>query len=220
MTNKLRYLLLLLFISVSFYSCKTEKSGNEDLATVEVKEWQPEDTRSLSGVSVKRGLILNTEKGTDGYVLFEPSSSTFTFLINKEGDVVHTWESDLNSMNSYLLPTGNLVRLERDENFPTFAAGGQAGRIREYDWEGNMVWDYKYFSETELIHHDIEIMPNGNILAISYEALSTEEAIALGKDPHHIPKAGIWLDKIIEIEPVKPDGGNIVWEWHMKDHLI
>jgi len=220
MTNKVRYLLILLVASVSFSSCKTEKSNKEDLKIVEVKEWQPTDTRSFSEVSAERGLILNTEKGTDGYVLFEPSSSLFTFLINKEGDVVHTWESDLNSMNSYLQPNGHLIRMERDEDFPTFAAGGQSGRIREYDWDGNILWDFKYFSETELTHHDMEVMPNGNILAISYEALSLDEAVAAGKDPHHIPKAGIWLDKIIEIEPIKPDGGNIVWEWHMKDHLI
>jgi hypothetical protein len=83
-----------------------------------------------------------------------------------------------------------------------------------------MVWDFKYYSETELTHHDIEVMPNGNILAISYEALTPEEAVAAGKDPKHVPKAGIWLDKIIEIQPIKPEGGNIVWEWHMKDHLI
>jgi hypothetical protein len=220
MTNRVHYLLLFLVVSISFYSCKTETSNTEEQKIAEDKVWKPEDTRSLSGVSAKRGLILNTEKGTDGYVLFEPSHSTFTFLINKEGDVVHTWESDLNSMISYLQPNGHLIRLERDEDFPTFAAGGQAGRIREYDWDGNIVWDFKYYNETELIHHDIELMPNGNILAISYEALTAEEAVAEGKDSHHVPKAGIWLDKIIEIEPVKPDGGSVVWEWHMKDHLI
>jgi len=217
---KINKSLFFAFILLLAFSCKENQPKPEVAEKIEVREWKPEDTRSLTGVSAKRGLILNTENGTDGYVLFEPSSSTYTYLINKEGDVVHTWESELNSMNSYLLPNGHLFRLERDENFPTFAAGGQAGRIREYDWEGNMVWDFKYFNEKELTHHDFEIMPNGHILAISYEALSVEEAIAAGKDPHHIPKAGIWLDKIIEVKPVKPDGGTIVWEWHMKDHLI
>ena len=36
-----------------------------------------------------------------------------------------------------------------------------------------------------------------------------------------IPKAGLWPDKIVEIEPQdKPHGGKIVWEWHIWDHLI
>ncbi len=77
------------------------------------------------------------------YVLYEPSNGTLTYLMNKQGEVVHTWSSDLNSMNSYLQPNGHLIRMERDENFPTFAAGGQAGRIREYDWDGNILWDFK-----------------------------------------------------------------------------
>ncbi|MBT8283396.1 MAG: aryl-sulfate sulfotransferase [Muriicola sp.] len=208
-------LFLLLLIS-----CKTDTPQKAEIAVEEVKVWQPDDTRSMTGVMAKRGLIYNSEADTEGYVLFEPSSGTKTFLINKNGEVVHSWNSDLNSMNSYLQPNGNLIRMERDENFPTFAAGGQSGRIMEYDWEGNLLWDFEYYSETYLTHHDIEIMPNGNILAISYDALSAEEAEAAGMDPQHIPKAGIWLDKIIEIEPVKPKGGNIVWEWRMQDHLV
>jgi hypothetical protein len=63
-------------------------------------------------------------------------------------------------------------------------------------------------------------MPNGNILAISYDALTAEEAKKAGKNPELIPKAGIWVDKIIEIKPTKPEGGEIVWEWRMRDHLV
>lgn len=201
-------------------SCKNEPKPDAIAQAVEIRQWAPTDVRSMSAVTHERGVLVDTEGDTPGYVLFEPSTSTFTFLIDKQGRVVHTWESDMNSMNSYLLPNGHLVRLERDPDFPTFAAGGQAGRIREYDWDGNMVWDFKYYSETELTHHDFELMPNGNILAISYDALSPEEAAQAGKDPEQTPRAGIWLDKIIEVKPTRPEGGDIVWEWHMKDHLI
>jgi hypothetical protein len=218
MNTRLSFLLVLLL--GSFLSCKTEPKPEPMAEAVEVHQWQPDETRSLSGATFERGLITDTEDDTPGYVLFEPSTSTFSYLIDKQGKVVHTWETDLNSMDSYLQPNGHLIRLERDENFPTFAAGGQAGRIREYDWDGNMVWDFKYYSTTTLIHHDIEILPNGNILAISYDALSPEEAIAAGKSPEHLPKAGIWIDKVIEIKPTKPEGGEIVWEWRMRDHLV
>lgn len=218
MNTRLSFLLVLLL--GSFYSCKTEPKPEPIAEAVEIRQWQPEDTRSLSGISLERGLITDTEEDTPGYVLFEPATSTFSFLIDKQGQVIHTWKSDLNSMDSYLQPNGHLIRLERDENFPTFAAGGQAGRIREYDWDGNMVWDFKYFSKTTLIHHDIEVLPNGNVLAISYDALTPKEAIDAGKNPEHIPKAGIWIDKIIEVKPTKPEGGEIVWEWRMRDHLI
>ena len=202
------------------FSCREEPKTEAVAEIAAVKEWQPDDTRSLSGLLEPRGVIKDTDQDTPGYVLYEPSKSTYSYLIDKEGNVVHVWDSDLNSMNSYLLPNGHLVRLERDPDFPTFAAGGQAGRIREYNWEGELLWDFEYATETELLHHDIEIMPNGNVLGISWEVIPPEEAIALGMDPEKVPKAGIWLDKIVEIKPVYPDAGEVVWEWRMKDHLV
>jgi hypothetical protein len=63
-------------------------------------------------------------------------------------------------------------------------------------------------------------MPNGHILAIAYEAKSYDQAIAMGRKPEKTPKDGPWLEKIIEIVPEGKKGGKIVWEWHLKDHLI
>jgi len=215
---------ILAFTAILFiaYSCKKEVPQPEivDVEKAEVKVWKPEDTRSLNGLMAQRGLTKNTEFATPGYILFEPSSSTFTYLMDKEGNIVHTWNSELNSMLSYLLPNGNLLRLERSTETPTFATGGMAGIIREYDWDGNEVWYFEYANEKELLHHDIEVLPNGNILAISYAAITQEEAIAAGRDPKNVTKSGLWADKIIEIKPTKPSGGEIVWEWHTWDHLI
>ncbi len=45
-------------------------------------------------------------------------------------------------------------------------------------------------------------MPNGHILAIAWEANTTEEVLAAGRKPTHNTKAGLWPDKIVEIEPV------------------
>ena len=211
--------LLLLPLFFLTYSCKKETKDPEP-ETVEVKQWNPEDTRSITGVTAKRGLISKTDESTEGYVLMMPSESSSTYLINTEGDVVHKWDSELASLHGYLLENGHLIRLERDMDFPTFAAGGQAGRIREYDWQGNLLWDYELATATELTHHDFEVMPNGNILAIAYEVKTPEEAVAAGRDPERTAKAGIWPDMILEIKPVKPSGGEVVWEWHMWDHLV
>lgn len=216
---KFRIVLMVCVLLITV-SCKKENPVTEVQKLTEVRQWDPEDTRSITGVLAERGLILKTEEATPGYVMFQPSSGVDTYLINMDGKVVKSWSGELSSMISYLLDNGHLIRLERDEDFPTFAAGGQAGRIREYDWDGNMVWDFEYANEKELIHHDIEIMPNGNILAISYEVKSKEEAIRAGMDPKHVPNAGVWPDKIIEIKPSKPSGGEVIWEWHMWDHLI
>jgi len=217
---KIRFIVLLTILLGFTFSCKTDNSKQEETPTIEIRQWKPEDTRSLNGLTTQRGLIVNNEKSTPGYILFEPTASTFTYLMDKDGNIVHEWKTDLNSMISYLLPNGNLMRLERSTNTPTFAAGGMAGTIREYDWDGNVLWKYELANENELLHHDIEILPNGNILAISYEAISQEKAIEAGRNPENVTKAGLWVDKIIEIKPSRPEGGEIVWEWHTWDHLI
>lgn len=219
---KIRFILLLFILfGFTFFSCKTDNSKQDVVQTEEIRQWNPEDTRSLNGVTEKRGLKLNTEMATPGYVMFSPTSSTDTYLMDMEGQIVHKWAGTLSSMMSgYLLENGHLFRLERDENFPNFAFGGQAGIIREYDWDGNLLWDYKLANEKELLHHDIEVMPNGNVLAICYEARTPEESVAAGRDPGRVLKGGLWIDKIIEIKPTRPSGGEVVWEWDMMDHLV
>jgi hypothetical protein len=217
---KLRFVFLSLLLLGSFISCKNDPEPKKLALATETRQWKPEDLRSMNHLTAKRGLRYISDKATPGYVLTHPSEGTSTYLIDLDGNVLHSWSSELNCMNAYLLENGNLIRLERDTDFPTFAAGGQSGRIREYDWEGNMLWNFEYANEKELTHHDIEIMPNGNVLAISYDAKTPEEAIAAGRDPEALPKAGLWPDKVIEIKPIRPDGGEIVWEWHMWDHLV
>jgi NADH:ubiquinone oxidoreductase subunit len=170
--------------------------------------------------AVPRGLIINSAEATPGYVLYSPGGSTFTYLLNHAGKVVHSWESDYKPSAMYLLPNGNLLRGGREPEPPVFKGGGQAGRIQEFSWDGELLWDFKYANEDHLQHHDIEPLPNGNILAIAWESKDAQEANRIGRRPDLIPKVGIWPTRIIEIEPQRPNGGRIVWEWHAWDHLI
>ena len=212
--KRYNFLFGLLFF-IAFFSCKKEATEVQETSLI-----TSDSTRSITGVLAKRGLINKTSNATDGYVLYAPSAGTVTYLMDMDGNIVHKWDGEFNSMHAYLHENGHLFRLERDPEFPTFAAGGQSGIIREYDWDGKMLWHYKLADDDELLHHDFEIMPNGNILAISYQAKTPEQAIAAGRKPESLGKAGIWPDKILEIKPTKPNGGKIVWEWHMWDHLV
>jgi len=63
-------------------------------------------------------------------------------------------------------------------------------------------------------------MPNGHWLAIAWEHLSPDQAIALGRDPKVLDSYGLWPDVVIELEPTRPKGARIVWEWRAQDHLI
>ena len=217
---KIRFILLLSILLGLTFSCKTDDSKQEVSQVQEIRQWKPEDTRSLTGILAERGLITKTDSAQEGYVLFEPTHSTKSFLINRDGQVVHEWNTNLYANQAYLLENGNIIRQEQNIDVTTFAFGGYYGKLREYDWDGNIVWEFNYADENHILHHDIEPLPNGNILAIAYEVVSQEEAIANGRNPETVTSAGLWVDKIIEIKPIKPKGGEIVWEWRMMDHLV
>jgi hypothetical protein len=178
------------------------------------------DPRPVGAVE-PRGLRLRCGGVSPGYTLFAPLSSQTTYLIDLDGQVVQTWKSDLlPSAWVYLLDNGHVLRGGSDPGFSGFAGGGQGGRFQEFDFDGNLVWDFKYNPQGRLPHHDVAVLPNGNILAIVWEIRSAEEARNSGRKPAFTAKNGIWPDMLIEFEPQKPNGGRIVWEWHIWDHLV
>lgn len=156
----------------------------------------------------------------EGYVLYSPLLSTTTYLMDKEGRVVHVWEGDLAPGASvYLLDNGHLLRCARHPDVP-FRGGGSGGRIQELSWDGTLLWDFVLANEERLQHHDIEPLPNGNVLAIAWEFKTSEQAVQAGRNPKWLSSAGLWPDCILEIQPQPPSGGRVVWEWHVWDHLI
>ncbi|MEW6741914.1 MAG: aryl-sulfate sulfotransferase [Planctomycetota bacterium] len=179
--------------------------------------------RGVDGRAARRpeGLLRNESGAFAGYTLYAPFNTTTTFLIDMEGRVVHTWKSTLPPGQSvYLLENGNLLRAERDPDNMLFHAGGEGGRIREYTWDGELVWDYSYASERYLQHHDIEPLPNGNVLLIAWDRKNADEAIDAGRNPDLMTAGELWSEHVVEVEPVRPREGNIVWEWYVWDHLI
>ncbi len=174
----------------------------------------------LKGYSQTVGLIQHdSESLDDGYVLFAPINATNTYLIDKCGELVKTWPSTYKAGQSvYLLPDGTLFRTCNTNN-TTFIAGGQGGRVEKIDWDGNVTWSYNVSDATKCQHHDAKVLPNGNVLILAWESKTKAEAIAQGRNPLQVP-ATLWSEQILEIEPVGLNGGNIVWEWHLWDHLV
>jgi len=167
------------------------------------------------------GLRLRTEEATEGYTLIAPLQSGSTFLLDMEGEVVHRWKTGLAPGNAVsLLPSGNLLRCVRVEDNEPFRGGGIGGRLQELAPDGSVVWDYSLATEEYHHHHDIEVLPSGNVLAIVWERLTRERAIELGRDPEATADDGLWVDAVYEIEPLRPDGGKIVWSWSAADHLV
>jgi hypothetical protein len=170
----------------------------------------------------RTGVRINTPDTWDGYTLFAPLIGETAYLIDMDGQPVKTWSLDTpTSQEPYLLPNGNLLYQTGASSamLEQFGqAGGVAGGVREFTWDGELVWSFEYAGDTFIQHHDIEPLPNGNILMIAWEALPNEEALALGMRPENLPEGGtIWPDQIVEVDPATNE---IVWRWRAWDHLV
>jgi len=179
-------------------------------------------TTSASAQDEERGLKLNTPDAYPGLNLFSPLESGNTYLIDNDGRLVHEWISDYRPSAVYLLPNGHILRTAGYglQGNGTFHGGGSGYRLEEFDWDGNKVWEYIYASDKHLMHHDVEPMPNGNVLILAYEMKTKEESIQAGRNPEVLRDGEIWSEHIIEVKPTHPTGGEIVWRWHLWDHLI
>ena len=175
------------------------------------------------------GLMLNTSNVYPGYILFSPKQNTMTYLIDNEGRIIHEWTASKYSpgQSSYLLENGHLLRpCYNQQVTPTpNTGGGEGGRIEEFDWEGNLVWELNWATSTYMQHHDIKRLPNGNIIMLVVEKKTYAQAIAAGFNPNMfqpgiITDQAILPDSVVEIQPTGSSGGNVVWEWHVWDHLI
>ncbi len=210
-------LLFTLLISISIGSFGQPNANNKD--TSNKKTPAPKD-RNMFGQGIPRGLTINSEGLSNGYIMFPVANSASVYLINRKGEVVHEWKGNYGVMGAYLQNDGSLVQNASDPDFPVFAGGGETGRIQKITWDSKMLWDFEYANEQAHAHHDFTVMPNGHILAIAWEARTVNEVLAAGRKPKLTPKAGLWPDRIIEIEPLDNMHGKIVWEWHVFDHLI
>lgn len=137
-----------------------------------------------------------------------PYEGGITLLIDMNGNVVHKW--NVGTERARLLPNGHLVIIGTDTN-----------KILEYDWEGNLVWEYrvpiiskkKGYPIPGVIHHDLRRLPNGNTIFLYHDAVP-EEYMKSVRDPERRALKLIG-DCICEVNPK----GEVVWEWHEYKHL-
>jgi len=150
------------------------------------------------------------EKACVGYMLFWPwglDGKSPVFLIDMEGNVVHTWPALVN---------------------PKFYEDGLLiGGFKELDWDGNVLWEW---TEVPQVRPNMFIKHNGAQMwriwnpklkqhtylgKVHITPTTQEEAVAAGCDPSknytRAYRAGL-----IEVDREF----NIIWEWDFLDHVI
>ncbi len=164
-------------------------------------------------------LSYNKHLASDGYTLFFPRQQSTVYLINNCGEIVHQWDDDSMFVPNnavYLLENGDLMKCKKSDQGP-IGSGGGGYFVEIVTWDNDLIWSYELNTTEERLHHDIEMLPNGNVLMIAWERRTEEEAIVNGRSPETLTNGVLYPDYIFEINPNTDEK---VWEWHAWDHLI
>ncbi|MBA3680800.1 MAG: aryl-sulfate sulfotransferase [Bacteroidetes bacterium] len=152
----------------------------------------------------------------NGLTLYSNSGSSIGYLIDTNNTVVKTWNftGGGTGYSTHLAPGGDLYRTVSIST--SLIGGGMTGKIQRWSYAGVLLWDYTYSSTTYCMHHDHCVLPNGNVLIISYDVKSAATVTANGGTNNII----VWAEKILELQPTGLNTANIVWQWNVWDHLV
>ena len=196
-------------------AAESETASQDDNGPARVEDSSSQSNQTSDVLDSSQASVVENLFGE--LYLFSPIRSTDTYLMAADGTAMYTWPSSYTPGNSvYLLENGNLLRTGSLRS-GSFEAGGSGGIVQEIAADGSVVWEYQYTDSQVQQHHDIDQMPNGNILMIAWERITQAEAILAGRDPSLLNDGQLWPDHIVELDP---SSNQIVWEWHVWDHLV
>ena len=115
---------------------------------------------------------------SSGYVFYAPTASESSYLLGNDGAIAHSWPgSGPAGLAVKLLPDGSILRSTTSYSARFFAGRGVGGKVEKWTWDGKLEWSYVLpDSERYMQHHDVEALPNGNVLILAWEWKSAEAA--------------------------------------------
>lgn len=197
-----------------------------------------ENGEYVGGVVNNQGKVTNPiwpgedDRQFEGYMLFKVTSIAAdvqahhtAYLLDPEGKIFHKWEGYEGHVpetaSVHLLENGLLLRQQAPGDWLELLGTrvGSYGILQLVDWDGNVVWEYeRCIVGQHCLHHDIEPMPNGNILVMAHVAFSRDEVMHWGAN-----NSGptVQFEQLLELKPNLEDGSTeIVWTWNSWDHIV
>jgi outer membrane protein assembly factor BamB len=150
----------------------------------------------LTGLTVHK-----PDKVQPGITLYCIRGLNKIFALDQQGNEIHTWTLPGISANVKALPKGHVL---------LFANSGgdrlnlDSDVLREYDWDGQLVWEFPLPEGFLSFHHDFQRLQNGNTLILGAKLRTT------GSIPREVRD-----NIILEVDSEK----NIVWQWSVLDHF-
>jgi hypothetical protein len=180
-TNRTAFALLVVLVTA--LACQGDAPSRADGATAESSRPDPpvvdsaevERLRALGYVNVAPALPPGTEVGvlsydreraSPGLNLLTNAKFCSAQLIGMDGRVFHSWSREpcFRWGNVALLPSGDLLVVERLPHENTPRSARDTRYLVRLDWDGNVVWKKQL-----PVHHDVELTPDGKILTLTLD---------------------------------------------------
>jgi len=157
------------------------------------------------------------DRAFPGFTLFAPQSGGgIVYLIDLEGNVLHTWRMPYPPGNyGYLTEQGTLFYNGKTfENSNRFISRQpwKGGAALEADWSGRILWEVRHPDH----HHDGIRLRNGNLLLICLAQLPQVLVPKVkGGMPGTEHNGEMYGDYLVEMTT----DGRMVWEWRSWEHF-
>jgi hypothetical protein len=210
----------LLGISAGVAGLGANAAGGSLEAVAQQSATPPASPR-IEPVTIKRrGVGLrghDPDRAFAGFTLFSPLPSTnkTVYLIDMQGNVVHTWEMPYPpGQSGYLTDRGTLFY---NGQIPNDSHVGRApykgGAALEMDWNGRILWEVKHPDH----NHDGIRLRNGNVMLICQKPLPEGIApkVRGGRPGSEYDNGKMDVPYLVEMTT----DGQIVWEWRSWEHL-
>lgn len=180
-------------------------------------------------------IVHDDEKAFNGYTLYTPEGGNYTYLINMEGEIVHTWP-----------PLGNPTLLKNGTIFGIYGDRHDYGDLVIMDWSGNVT--HRWEAPQELVcsdgvhptafHHDWKVIEGSPHVPAGEKSILAVARV--GRLPQEVEAGGFeastgGFGAIAKIDPVTGEtikyadtdallefdmDGNLVWVWEFWDHMF
>ena len=217
----MRKFIFILLLGFSIIACeKSDTPVNDDpdkeIVEEEEEEVDPGEPDNPESPNIAGEILIHDfDRSQKGFVLVNDVAQNKVYLMEKENaEIVFEWDMPVRIANdAFLLDNGNLLVALIDEE-PAYTFGGYGGRLAIISPSNDIILDYSYSDDVNLSHHDLQMLPNGNILFLAWEKKSGSE---LEESGYAGDDEAIYAEKLLEIDP---NNNQIVWQWNSWDHII
>ena len=90
-------------------------------------------------------------------------NSSDTYLIDNDENIINSWSHSTGAASVGYLTQDSILFVPG--KIAGNGDGPSGGLFKKIDWNGNIIWEWAMPTDICVPHHDIALLPNGNILA-------------------------------------------------------